>query len=151
MSSPPRSRAIELYERLPELTAAFVAGIATIILVSWSHGRQWLPAVLPALATAVNLPESFFMRPEHDVATGTVFYRSMSSATKGARARAERNGWLSVARESWKNNPLRRARSNWPNACFKSGRADIAVSARAARITDKPRSHLVNLVGYGLQ
>jgi two-component system, sensor histidine kinase and response regulator len=44
MSRPPRSRAIELFERLPELTAAFVAGIATIILVSWSRGRQWLPA-----------------------------------------------------------------------------------------------------------
>jgi two-component system, sensor histidine kinase and response regulator len=44
MSSPSRSRAIELFERLPELTAAFVAGIATIILASWSRGdRQWLP------------------------------------------------------------------------------------------------------------
>jgi two-component system, sensor histidine kinase and response regulator len=45
MSSPPRSRAIELLERLPELTSAFVAGIATIVLVNWSRGdRQWLPA-----------------------------------------------------------------------------------------------------------
>jgi signal transduction histidine kinase len=35
---------IELFERLPELTAAFVAGIATIVLASWSRGdRQWLP------------------------------------------------------------------------------------------------------------
>jgi two-component system, sensor histidine kinase and response regulator len=44
MSSPSRSRVIELFERLPELTAAFVAGIATIVLASWSRGdRQWLP------------------------------------------------------------------------------------------------------------
>jgi signal transduction histidine kinase len=35
---------IELFERLPELTAAFVAGVATIVLASWARGdRQWLP------------------------------------------------------------------------------------------------------------
>jgi signal transduction histidine kinase len=44
MSSPSRSRVIELFERLPELTAAFVAGVATIVLASWARGdRQWLP------------------------------------------------------------------------------------------------------------
>src|SRR6202046_4934860 len=44
MSSPARSRVIELFERLPELTAAFVAGGATIVLASWARGdRQWLP------------------------------------------------------------------------------------------------------------
>jgi signal transduction histidine kinase len=45
MASPTRTRAIELLERLPELTAAFVAGIATIVLANWSRGdRQWLPS-----------------------------------------------------------------------------------------------------------
>ena len=45
MRGPPRSRAIELYERLPELTAAFVAGITAVVLASWAPGtRQWLSA-----------------------------------------------------------------------------------------------------------
>lgn len=45
MSSPPRSRAIELFERLPELTAAIVAAVAGVVLGSWAYGsRQWLPS-----------------------------------------------------------------------------------------------------------
>jgi two-component system, sensor histidine kinase and response regulator len=45
MRGPPRSRAIELFERLPELTAAMVVGIAAVVLASWAPGtRQWLSA-----------------------------------------------------------------------------------------------------------
>jgi len=44
MSGAPRSRVIELFERLPELTAASVAGIALVVLASWTRGtRHWLP------------------------------------------------------------------------------------------------------------
>lgn len=53
------------------------------------------PAVLRTISGAVNLPEQFFLMPERHYERGTVFYRSMSAATKGARSRAERRfGWL---------------------------------------------------------
>lgn len=53
------------------------------------------PAVLAKLATALNLPESFFLLPARPDPAETVFYRSMSSATKGARKRSEhRFSWL---------------------------------------------------------
>jgi Zn-dependent peptidase ImmA (M78 family)/DNA-binding XRE family transcriptional regulator len=53
------------------------------------------PEVLRGIAGTVNLPEHFFLRAEREHAHGTIFYRSMSSATKGARARAERRfSWL---------------------------------------------------------
>lgn len=53
------------------------------------------PEVLRSIAVAVNLPEHFFLMPDHSFDRGTIFYRSMSSATKAARARAERRfTWL---------------------------------------------------------
>lgn len=53
------------------------------------------PDVLRSIAGVVNLPEHFFLRAARDYDRGTIFYRSMSSATKGARARAERRfAWL---------------------------------------------------------
>ena len=53
------------------------------------------PEVLHGIAVTVNLPEHFFLRPARHYEGGTIFYRSMSSATKSARARAERRfAWL---------------------------------------------------------
>lgn len=53
------------------------------------------PDVLRAIASCLNLPEDFFIMPERRYDRGTVFYRSMSSATKSARTRAEhRFAWL---------------------------------------------------------
>ena len=53
------------------------------------------PEVLRGIAATVNLPEHFFLRAEREYERGTIFYRSMSSATKSARARAERRfSWL---------------------------------------------------------
>ncbi|MGE3795651.1 MAG: helix-turn-helix domain-containing protein [Dehalococcoidia bacterium] len=53
------------------------------------------PAVFDRLATALRIPASFLLMPERSDEVGTVFYRSMSSATKTARLRAEhRFRWL---------------------------------------------------------
>lgn len=77
-------------------------GLADIIDVSPQAIYQYdagksspSPERLAAIAKAVNLPEHFFILPERVGGRGTVFYRSMSAATKGARARAEvRFAWL---------------------------------------------------------
>jgi Zn-dependent peptidase ImmA (M78 family)/transcriptional regulator with XRE-family HTH domain len=53
------------------------------------------PEVLRRIADAVNLPVSFFTKPLREFERGTIFYRSMSSATKASRARAERRfAWM---------------------------------------------------------
>jgi Zn-dependent peptidase ImmA (M78 family)/DNA-binding XRE family transcriptional regulator len=58
------------------------------------------PEILTRIARAINLPEAFFVRPRRDDNFEKIFYRSMSSATKGARKRAERRlGWLTDIEE----------------------------------------------------
>lgn len=53
------------------------------------------PDVLDRIADALRLPRSFFLLPSRAEERGTIFYRSMASATKGARNRAEhRTVWL---------------------------------------------------------
>jgi Zn-dependent peptidase ImmA (M78 family)/DNA-binding XRE family transcriptional regulator len=54
-----------------------------------------IPAVLEAIAKALNIPVPFFTQGARAVQANTVFYRSMSTATKHARARANwRLEWL---------------------------------------------------------
>ncbi|MAT05932.1 MAG: hypothetical protein CL424_12910 [Acidimicrobiaceae bacterium] len=62
----------------------------------YEHGRSSPSAeVVRALGNALNVPHDFFLRPSRQSTRGTVFYRSMSSATKSARTRAERRvDWL---------------------------------------------------------
>ena len=53
------------------------------------------PDVLDKIAHALNLPNDFFLLPNRDSEKGTIFYRSMSTATKSARNRAQRRtAWL---------------------------------------------------------
>lgn len=53
------------------------------------------PDALERLAGTLNFPGNFFLLPDRDRQSGTTFYRSMSTATKRARTRAEwRAGWL---------------------------------------------------------
>jgi transcriptional regulator with XRE-family HTH domain len=63
---------------------------------SYETGRKSpSPAIADAIAVKLNLPHHFFMRPEANRPDDPVFYRSMSTATKSARARAEgRLHWL---------------------------------------------------------
>ena len=54
------------------------------------------PEVLEKIASQLNLPISYF-KYTHEIKTGTIFFRSRSTATKSARTRAEqRYGWLRI-------------------------------------------------------
>ena len=76
---------------LSELTGISQQAISQYQTGQASPGRE----ALRLIATAVNLPEHFFTLAPREMDNGAVFYRSMSSATKGARARAERRfTWL---------------------------------------------------------
>lgn len=81
------------------LTAVALAEIAEVspqAVSQYEMGRSSpSPEMLRTLAGAVNMPVHFFTKPMRDYERGTVFYRSMSSATKSARTRAERRfAWL---------------------------------------------------------
>lgn len=73
-----------------------IADVSPQAISQYENGRSSpSPDVLGRIATAVNLPVAFFTRPLRDRTNGTIFYRSMSSATKASRARAERRFvWL---------------------------------------------------------
>jgi Zn-dependent peptidase ImmA (M78 family)/DNA-binding XRE family transcriptional regulator len=62
----------------------------------WEHGQQTPhPDHLDRLSAVLNLPKSFFFRKRSPGRERIVFYRSLSSATKSARIRAERRySWL---------------------------------------------------------
>lgn len=58
-------------------------------------GAKPSPEILERLADKLNVPPAFFLMPDRAVDNRTVFYRSLSAATKGARSRAEhRVSWL---------------------------------------------------------
>lgn len=53
------------------------------------------PDVMRTLSRVLNLPVQWFLRPMQECKHGNIFYRCLSSATKGARLRAERRyEWL---------------------------------------------------------
>jgi Zn-dependent peptidase ImmA (M78 family)/transcriptional regulator with XRE-family HTH domain len=59
------------------------------------------PAVLGALAEKLQFPISFFTLPDREQGQNTVFYRSMSAATKQARTRAKwKLQWLQDVTEA---------------------------------------------------
>jgi Zn-dependent peptidase ImmA (M78 family)/DNA-binding XRE family transcriptional regulator len=81
---------------LTAVALAEIAGVSPQAISQYESGRSSpSPEVLESIGAAVNLPTHFFVRPTREGERGTVFYRSMSSATKSARARAERRfSWL---------------------------------------------------------
>ncbi len=81
------------------LTAASLAEKTHVSRQSLSHyekGRSTPSSkVLERIAEAVELPVGYFTRPMESYTRGTIFYRSMSSATKTARNRALRRlDWI---------------------------------------------------------
>ncbi len=53
------------------------------------------PITFDAIAERLNMPRAYFLRPPQAQRRGKVFYRSMESATKTARGRAERKyAWI---------------------------------------------------------
>lgn len=82
--------------KLTVVSLSELANVSPQAISQYEHGRSSpSPEVLRRVATSVNLPEAFFLLPERSYERGTIFYRSMSSATRGARSRAERRfSWL---------------------------------------------------------
>lgn len=81
---------------LTAVTLSEIADVSRQSIYEYEAGRASPRAeVLARISSAVNLPQSFFLLPERPRPAETMFYRSMSSATKAARARAARRfGWL---------------------------------------------------------
>lgn len=71
-------------------------GVSAQTVSSYERGRSSpSPSVLAAIASELRLPETFFLRPVDDRERGTIFFRSMASATQRQRTRAiRRYGWL---------------------------------------------------------
>lgn len=77
--------------QLAEMLAVTNAGVS-----AYETGRSKpSPNALEAMATVLHAPVDFFLRPARAPRSGVAFYRSLSSATKKARTRAEhRLEWL---------------------------------------------------------
>lgn len=82
--------------KISAVTLSELAGVSPQAISQYEKDRSSPgPDVLSGIASALNFPEHFFTLPERSLDRGTIFYRSMASATKSARARAERRfGWL---------------------------------------------------------
>ncbi len=81
---------------LSVISMAELAGVSTQAIYQYEADRNSPgPEVLAKIAVAANLPEAFFLQPARDPQEHTIYYRSMSSATKTARRRADsRLNWV---------------------------------------------------------
>jgi Zn-dependent peptidase ImmA (M78 family)/transcriptional regulator with XRE-family HTH domain len=81
---------------LSAISLSELANVSAQAIYQYENGRRSpSPDVLEKLAIAANMPISFFLLPDRDRSVSPVFYRSMSTATKAARNRAEhRSKWL---------------------------------------------------------
>lgn len=65
-------------------------GVTPASITQYENGETTpRPDTFESIARALNLPTHFFLRTQAHQETGSVFYRSMSAATKTARLRAE--------------------------------------------------------------
>lgn len=71
-------------------------GVTPAAISQYEKGVQTpRPEILSKIATTLQLPTHFFFHSVHDVERSTLFYRSLSSATKAARTRASwKFSWL---------------------------------------------------------
>jgi Zn-dependent peptidase ImmA (M78 family)/DNA-binding XRE family transcriptional regulator len=75
---------------LSVVSLAEVAGVSSQAIYQYEKDSSSPgPEVLGKIAAGTNLPEAFFLQPERSDAETTVFYRSLTSATKTARRRAD--------------------------------------------------------------
>ncbi len=81
---------------LSGISLAKMVGISRQALSQYETNKSTpSPEVLARMAKALNLPPIYFTRTLDLLPQGTIFYRSMSSATKTARKRAEsRFSWM---------------------------------------------------------
>ncbi len=122
----------------------------------YEHGHSSpSPEVLHRIAATVNLPEPFFLSPERDYKRSTIFYRSMSSTTKGARTRAgHRFSWLRDI-VHYLSDYVALPDSDFPNLCLPEDPVllsdqDIEEAAAAVRshwgMRDGPIANMVSLL-----
>lgn len=76
---------------LSVVSLADIAGVSSQAIYQYEKkgGSSPGPEVLSKIAAGTNLPEAFFLQPGRSQPETTVFYRSLSSATKAARRRAD--------------------------------------------------------------
>lgn len=81
---------------LSAISLSEIADVSAQAIYKYENGRSSPSAdVLQKIASVTNLPPAFFLLPDRQEDNTTVFYRSMSTATKGARNRARRRfAWL---------------------------------------------------------
>jgi len=81
---------------LTAIALSELVGVTKGAMSQYETGKQSpTPVVMRAICEVLNLPLQFFLRPAGEQSFGPIFYRSMCSATKGARIRAERQySWL---------------------------------------------------------
>lgn len=77
----------------------------------WESGEQSPePDALDTLAAAMNLPVSFFLRPQPDHGPAPIFFRSMASTTQAVRRRSKaRLRWaqdISLSLQEWVDLPV---------------------------------------------
>jgi Zn-dependent peptidase ImmA (M78 family)/transcriptional regulator with XRE-family HTH domain len=80
---------------LTAIALADLVGVTRQAISHYESTKSPRPEIMQKISEVLGLPESFFRRRIIRSETGTVFYRSMSSATKASRLRAEKRfGWL---------------------------------------------------------
>lgn len=81
---------------LSATTLAELLGIKSANVSNYEHGKQSpSPDVMQRIATVLNQPTTFFLRPLSGIKDQELWWRAMSAATKSARARAyARHYWL---------------------------------------------------------
>jgi Zn-dependent peptidase ImmA (M78 family)/transcriptional regulator with XRE-family HTH domain len=90
-----RLRAAREARGLTASSLADLIGVTRAAVSQYENGQQSpSPLVLQQISLKLNLPSHHFLRPLPSNG-GVIFYRSLTSATKGARAKAEqRYAWL---------------------------------------------------------
>jgi Zn-dependent peptidase ImmA (M78 family)/DNA-binding XRE family transcriptional regulator len=81
---------------LSAISLSEVANVSAQAIYQYENNRR-SPSqdVLDRIAAATNLPPTFFLLSDREESNAPIFYRSMSTATKGARNRAQhRFAWL---------------------------------------------------------
>lgn len=75
---------------LSAISLSELADVSSQAIYQYENGRRSpSPDVLEKIAVAVKLPPAFFLLPDRPQADAPLFFRSMSTATKGARNRAQ--------------------------------------------------------------
>jgi len=94
--APSRLREAREARSLTIIALAELIGVSKQVVSKYEAGeRSPGPDVVYRLAAALQVPPGYFTLPERVDDEGTVFFRSLAAATKGARARGNRRlAWL---------------------------------------------------------